>query len=73
MGSDMTRPQIIRAACRRADERMADVVETADKLARRMGGTWVEIPGRRREYRRAEARRALIEAGMVETCGGMDE
>lgn len=67
----MTRPQIIRAAYRRADERIAAVVETADKLARRMGAKFVPHHGWMQAYRRAETRRALIAAGMVETCGGI--
>ena len=71
----MTRPQIIRAAYRRADERMADLTanQFVQDMARWMRCAWVEIPGRRREYRRAEARRALIAAGLMETCGGIEE
>lgn len=71
--ADMTRPQIIRAAYSRADARLADMADAANTLARRMGCVLVTVPERLREYRRAEARRALVEAGMAPTCGGIEE
>ena len=64
----MTARQITRAAYRRADERMAELTayQFVQDMARFRGCTWVEIPGARREYRRAEARRALAAAGYCE-------
>lgn len=69
----MTARQIIRAAYRRADARLADMADAANTLARRMGCVLVPVPEWRREYRRAEARRALVAAGMAPTCKGMGE
>lgn len=71
--ADMTRPQIIRAAYRRADARLADMAHAARTLARRMGCVLVPDRGRMQAYRRAEARRALGAAGVVATCKGVHE
>lgn len=69
----MTRHQIIRAAYRRADARLTDMAHAANTLARRMGCVLVPVPERLREYRRAEARRALVAAELMQGCAGEDE
>lgn len=69
----MTRPQIIRAAIRRADERIADIAPGVEQLGRWMGVTFEPVPAWRRNYRRREAVGALQAAGLVPACQGDDE